>query len=356
MRKSSNEAIIISRRISEFLNDYAPSQKTRSEHTLKAYNTALSLYIGFLETEKKIDTSNFSSECFSVPFIENWLKWLIDKRGCSPETCNARLGSLRAFLAYLGDHEVSMVCLANAASRIKRKKAVKKKVQGMSREAVKALMEAPDQSTRAGRRDLALFVLMYGTAARIDEILSLKVENIHIEAKKPYANIIGKGGKVRTLYLLPRAVAHLKQYLREFHGQWPKPADFLFYSRNGGGKMTQPAISKRLKQCAAIARQGCTDVPAALHAHQFRHAKASHWLEDGMNIVQISFLLGHEQVETTMMYLDITTEQEMKALATLEGDNEKGTVKKWRLEVGGLAGLCGVKPMLEKPLSQNYLN
>ena len=348
MRKSNNEAIIISRRINEFLNDYVPSQKTRSEHTLKAYSIALSLYIGFLETEKKIKASNFISECFSVQFIEEWLKWLMDKRGCSPETRNARLASLRAFLSYLGEREVSMIHLINAASRIKRRKMVKKKIQGMSRDAVKALMEVPDQSTRTGRRDLALFILMYGTAARIDEILSLKVENIHLEVKKPYASIIGKGAKIRTLYLLPRTVAHLKQYLREFHGQEPNPADYLFYSRNDGGKMTQPAISKRLKQYAAIAHQECSDVPTTLHAHQLRHAKASHWLEDGMNIVQISFLLGHEQVETTMRYLDITTEQELKALATLEGDNEKNTIKKWKPEAGGLAGLCGLKPIVRK--------
>lgn len=49
-----------------------------------------------------------------------------------------------------------------------------------------------------------------------------------------------------------------------------------------------------------------------------RHAKASHWLEDGMNIVQISFLLGHEQLQTTMAYLDITTDEKAKGLATLE--------------------------------------
>ena len=70
------------------------------------------------------------------------------------------------------------------------------------------------------------------------------------------------------------------------------------------------------------------DVPLDLHAHQFRHAKASHWLEDGMNIVQISFLLGHEQLQTTMVYLDITTEEEAKALATLEDENDKKVINK----------------------------
>ncbi len=71
----------------------------------------------------------------------------------------------------------------------------------------------------------------------------------------------------------------------------------------------------------------CDEVPMDLHAHQLRHAKASHWLEDGMNIVQISFLLGHEQLQTTMVYLDITIEQELKALATLEDENDKKVIK-----------------------------
>jgi integrase len=81
------------------------------------------------------------------------------------------------------------------------------------------------------------------------------------------------------------------------------------------------------------------------HAHQLRHAKASHWLEDGMNIVQISFLLGHQQLQTTMVYIDITLEQELKALSTLEDENDKNVSKKWKSMKGGLAEFVGVKPM-----------
>jgi site-specific recombinase XerD len=86
-------------------------------------------------------------------------------------------------------------------------------------------------------------------------------------------------------------------------------------------------------------------VPLDLHAHQVRHAKASHWLEDGMNIVQISFLLGHEQLETTMKYLDITIEQEADALATLEDEHCRTLPKKWKANDGCLAAFCGVKQM-----------
>ena len=345
MKKSSNEAVLIARHINTFLNEYVPSQKACSEHTLKSYNTALTLYLGFLETEKKVNSTNLRGECFSVQNVEEWLVWLMGKRGCSPETCNVRLASLRSFLTYLGNREVSLLHLASGASLIERKKVYRKKVKGMSKDAVKALLDTPDLATKTGRRDIALLVLMYGAAARIDEVLSLKVGHLHLTARKPYASILGKGEKIRTLYLLPKTVAHLKKYLQEFHGNPPNPNACVFYSRNDGGKMSQMAISKRLKKYAAIAHEKCPDVPVSLHAHQIRHAKASHWLEDGMNIVQISFLLGHEQLETTMVYLDITTEQEAKALATLEDENDKQTPKKWKTSAGGLSGFCGVKAM-----------
>ena len=345
MKKAINEAVSISRHINTFLNEYVPSQKTRSEHTLKSYNVALTLYLGFLETERGITPTNLRGECFSVQYIEEWLRWLMEKRCCSPETCNVRLASMRVFLAYLGKRDMSLLYLTNSASQIERKKTYRKKVEGMSKDAVGVLLRTPDLSTKTGRRDMALLVLMYGTAARIDEILSLKVGHLHLNAKKPFANIIGKGDKLRTLYLLPKTVAHITEHLNEFHGSTPNPDSYVFYSRNGGGKMSQTAISKRLKKYAEIAHKVCPDVPLTLHAHQIRHAKASHWLEDGMNIVQISFLLGHEQLETTMVYLDITTEQEAKALATLEDENDRLISKKWKAPGGGLSGFCGVKPM-----------
>ncbi|WP_217994040.1 tyrosine-type recombinase/integrase [Lentibacillus sp. CBA3610] len=329
------------------MNEYVPSQKIRSNHTLKSYQYALTLYIGFLETEKGIRPENLFGGCFKRTIIEEWLLWLMEHRGCSPETCNNRLASLRAFLKYLGSREISMLYLFEDATRIPRKKEVRKKVKGMSKKAVQVLLSVPDLSTKAGRRDLALMIIIYSTAARIDEILSLKIEHLRLDVEKPNVTIIGKGSKIRTMYLLPKAVAHLKGYLKEFHGKTPNPEAYVFYSRNTGlqGKMSQTAVNKQLKKHASDAHEICAEVPRDLHAHQLRHAKASHWLEDGMNIVQISFMLGHEQLQTTMVYLDITIEQELKALATLEDENDKKVSKKWKNTKDGLAEFCGVKSM-----------
>lgn len=209
-------------------------------------------------------------------------------------------------------------------------------------------------STKTGQRDLVLLVILYCTAARIDEILSMKISQLHLEPDKPYITVVGKGRKLRTLYILPKGVAHLKKYMEEFHSinPNPNPNAFVFYSRNKGifGKMTPESVNKQLKKHAIIAHEIRKDVPLNLHAHQIRHAKASHWLEDGMNIVQISFLLGHANLHTTMTYLDITTEQESKALATLEDENLKNTPKRWKSRPDSLASFLGIKKMMKRKI------
>ena len=246
-------------------------------------------------------------------------------------------------------HDVKYADLSTDAASIQLRKTAKRKVKGLTRNAVKTLMEMPDISSLIGIRDLAFMVLLYATAMRLDEILSLHIQDVHLEGKA-YVNVVGKRNKLRTLYLLPKAVAHIKQYIALFHGDHPNPDSFLFFSglRGKNYKISQPAIAKMLKKYAFQGHDANPEVPVDLHAHQFRHAKASHWLEDGMNIVQISFLLGHAQLQTTMLYLDITSEQEAQAMATLEDEEDKKAVPKWKKDGDGLAALCGLKKLAKK--------
>jgi len=154
MKKASKESCKIARHINDWLTEYVPSQKVCSNHTLKSYHYALSLYISFLDTEKDITPSNLRSDCFGRSYIEEWLRWLMECRKCSPETCNNRLASLRSFLKYVGNRDLSFLALSQAASQIPRRKTCRKKVNGMSKNAVQALLSAPDITTRTGRRDL----------------------------------------------------------------------------------------------------------------------------------------------------------------------------------------------------------
>ena len=345
MKKANNEAIAVAKSIHDFLYEYAPMHLTGSANTLKSYRIAISLYLAFLEKRKNISTSTLRWDNFSSLWIEDWISWLREERRCKPSSCNVRLGSLRSFLKYAGDHNPAVLFIYQKSTTVRKLKTQSQKVDGLSRKAVQVLLEMPDQTTRTGRRDLTFMVLIYSTAMRIGEVLSLKIKQIHLNGSKPYITVVGKGDKIRTAYLLPKTVAHVRQYIQELHGVDPDPEAYLFFSRSGGTHtiLTQPAIAKQLKKYATMAHIICVDVPINLHTHQFRHAKASHWLEDGINIVQISFLLGHAQLQTTMVYLDISNEQELKALETLETEADKTVVAKWKNDNGSLINFCGIR-------------
>jgi site-specific recombinase XerD len=344
MKKSTNEGVCLARHISFFVNDYVSSFLTESEHTIRAHKYTLTLYITYLYTIKGVTINKLNASCLNRSTIEDWILWLKNERNCCSETCNNRIACLRVFLKYLGSKEIDYLYLYHEATLIPRLKEPKTKVKGMSKNAVKALMSVPDATDKTGRRDLTLIVLLYATACRIDEILSLKNKQIHLNMDKPYITIIGKGSKIRTIGLLPKAVSHLQKYMTEFHGNNPDPEAYVFYSRNTGiyGKLTQPAVGKMLKKHAVCAHEICDEVPINLHAHQIRHAKASHWLEDGMNIVQISLLLGHEHLQTTMVYLDITNDEKAAALATLDDETSQKVTPKWKNADTSLLNLCGL--------------
>jgi site-specific recombinase XerD len=276
--------------------------------------------------------------------------WLTENRSSSPQTCNNRLASIRSFLRYLSRNDISYLHLSNAAAQIPQRKIFKKKIHSISKKAIKTILSMPKMSIKTEFRDFVLMTILYSTATRIDEILSLKIEHINLDSDKPSITVIGKGEKIRTLFLLPKAVSILREYIRVFHGTKPNRISYVFYSRTKGifEKMCQNAVTQQLRKYAHKAHEICHEVPLNLHAHQLRHAKASHWLEDGMNIVQISYLLGHTNIQTTMVYLDITIEEKVKALGTLEDEYEKPTSKKWHNSDGSLASFCGLPKINNK--------
>lgn len=342
---NKNASLLIARNIGRFIHDYMPSLRTESENTLRSYKTSLELYLQFLETEKGITAKTLSPDCFSVAIIELWVAWLHDTRNCSDGSCIVRLAAVRMFLRFLAKEEKTFAYLYEDSCSVDIRKPRKKKIEGLSKHAIKTILAVIDTTTPIGRRDLCLLVVLYSLALRIDEALSLTIGNLHIDDRIPYAAITGKGGKFRTVYIPKKAVAHLKRFIEEFHGKDPASQRILFFSRNsdGYGKLSQPAVAKRLRLLAEQANKACDEVPLTLHAHQFRHARATHWLEEGVNIVQLSRLLGHSSINTTMVYLDITSEQVATALSKLEDENDKSIAPKWKKNTD-LATLCGLKP------------
>jgi site-specific recombinase XerD len=273
MRKNVNDAVWFSRTIGDWIVSYLPAQKVCSEKTIESYEFAMALYLHFLEEEKQVKKMDLIPNTFCKENIETWLCWLSSKRCCCADTCNNRLSSIRSFLKFVSRQKPSLGYLYTEAMQIPFRKTTKRTVTGISKEAMATLLSTPNQNTRTGRRDLAIFCLMYDTATRIDEILSLQVRNVNLQGKRPSITVMGKGEKLRTLPLMPRTTRHLHRYLEEFHGNNPGPNSFLFFSRNTGlnGKLSQNAVNKQLKKYAMEAHQCCKDVPLDLHSHQLSY-------------------------------------------------------------------------------------
>mgnify|MGYP002852560849 FL=1 len=343
MKKGNKEAIELSKYVSEFLDRYAELYLTDSVHTLKSYRLALALYLEYLEDGKDVHFRNFSKKCFEKPFLEDWIKWLKEVRNASNSTINVRLGSLRRFIKYLSERKPEYLYLYSEAKSVELLKTEKHKIEGLTKDAISAILDAVDTSTKSGKFYFTLIVFLYATGARLDEALSLKTENLHLDDVHPHATIVGKGAKARTVYLLKEAADYLDKY-KDIFLKSERADGYFFFSRNGGSKakLSQTAVQKALHKYAAIAHEACNDVPLDLHAHQFRHARASHWLDEGINIVQISHLLGHESLEVTMRYLDISIEMEAKALLAIQSDEDRTTMPKWINPDGTLKAACGL--------------
>ena len=316
------------------------ASSTRSPETVKTYEYTINLYMKYLEREKQINYLTFCSEkVFSTSTINEWLEYLSLKRGCSPQTCNVRLSALRSFLGYLGNSNIRYKSILYDAKTIEKRKTKKTKVKSMSLDAVRVIINTPDTGTPAGYRDTVLMSFLYVTACRIDEVLSIRVGELRLDARNPQVVIIGKGNKIRPLYITKKLAVNLKKYIRKFFGEHPDDNAYLFFSRVKGKneKISQEAIGKRLKQYALTANRKCAEVPLNLHSHMFRHAAATHMLDNGMNIVQLSKILGHESVETTMQYLDISEEAIKRAMLSIVDDGIKNLQKKWKPNNGKLS-------------------
>ena len=179
---------------------------------------------------------------------------------------------------------------------------------------------------------------------------SLKLDDLHIGEHdgKNYITVWGKGTKLRNIYLLPEVVKIIRQYVHMFHGDTPNKDEYLFYSNYNGNrhKLSPEAINKRLKIYARLAHATCSEMPENIHCHNLRSARATHWLEEDLNVLMIQKLLGHENISTTTKsYVAVSNAQKAKALATLEDDVAKNIAKKWKKvkKSDSLAEILGLK-------------
>lgn len=180
--------------------------------------------------------------------------------------------------------------------------------KALSLDQVSALLDAPDRSTPAGLRDAALLELLYGTGARVSEIVELDVDEVAGPLEDPDVGLrlFGKGRKERVVPLGSFARAAIGDWL--VRGRPPLAAR----ARRGGPALLLNARGDRLSRQSAFAilrtqaeraRLGVTVSP-----HTLRHTYATHLLDGGADIRVVQELLGHASVTTTQIYTRVTAE------------------------------------------------
>jgi site-specific recombinase XerD len=172
-------------------------------------------------------------------------------------------------------------------------------VTWLTAEELDALLAAPDKSTWAGRRDHAMIALAAQTGLRISELTGLTCGDVHLGAG-PHVSCHGKGRKQRITPLTKTTVTVLRAWLTERGGH---PDQSLFPNRTGG-RISSDAVEKRLDLHIAAATGQCPSLKSKnVTMHTLRHTAAMHLLRAGVDTSVIALWLGHEQAETTQIYL-----------------------------------------------------
>jgi integrase/recombinase XerD len=174
-----------------------------------------------------------------------------------------------------------------------------------------ALLAAPTRSTWTGRRDHALLGLAVQTGLRASELIGLCRADVHL-GTGAHVSCLGKGRKLRITPLTSSMIAILRVWLTERAGQ---PADPLYPTRNGK-PMSRDALERRLATYVKIAARACPSLNQKnVTLHVLRHTAAMRLLRAGVDTSVIALWLGHEQIETTKIYLHADLELKERTLA-----------------------------------------
>lgn len=164
-----------------------------------------------------------------------------------------------------------------------------------------------------------LIGLLYGCGLRCMEVRSVRLQDLDFD-RKQLKVVQGKGKKDRYVPLSEHLIRGLKKYIEA-----EKPEVYLFNGQPNGraggdfdSRYSQRGVQWVVKEVAKSA-----GVQKEVHTHTLRHSFATHLLEDGMDIVTLKNLLGHENIETTLEYLQIAQLESQRIFSPLDTLFEK---------------------------------
>jgi integrase/recombinase XerC len=277
------------------------SEKGRSSETVRAYISDLSDFSRYVQTLGKAEAVE-EVDAFHIR------GFLADRFGKIRKiSVGRKLAALRTFFRFLVREGVVPV---NPAHGIRAPKLDKPLPKAMSVDETDRFFS---RNTDMGKRDAAIFELLYSSGLRVGELTSLKVRDVDLA--NGWVRVMGKGNKERYVPVGSRAARALEDYLsvrllggaiRQDIGADPVPQSFgdqrepqegaLFLNGRGGALSSRSVrrILKSLLDSAGITRDASP--------HTFRHSFATHLLHGGADLRSIQEMLGHSSLSTTQRY------------------------------------------------------
>ena len=311
--------------LTDFLSKYLPGVAGLSQNTIMSYRDTFSLFLNFCSKHKNLKPEKVSLDNLNRKLVEEYLEWLEKTRKCIASTRNVRLAAFHSFCRYLQTEFPDFIHSAQQILSIPMKKTKKISVEYITLKAMKFLLEKPDKGTKGGRRNMVLLSLLYDSGARVQELADIKVRDIRTVSPAT-VRLTGKGNKTRIVPLMKPMSALLGMYLQENRLMESYTFDYPLFMGRSQSKLTRAGISYIVKKYAAEATKESPELfPDKLSPHCFRHSKAIHLLQSGVNLIYIRDFLGHVDIQTTEIYARIDGEMKRKAL---EKSNNNVVVQK----------------------------
>lgn len=297
--------------IHQFFDQYLPRIKGSSEHTVKAYRDTFKLFLPFSANYHHIKIDSLYLDHLSYELILDFLNYLESQRNSSVRTRNQRLVAIKSLAKMIrfmhpGKREFADMILA-----IPQKRAQRKLIGFLYPEEILKVFASVDLKTKEGIRDYCLLHLLHDSGARASEIATLNLDYFDYQNKN--LAILGKGNRYRLIEIWPKTADLIKLYISKYR-RTPKPLyrHRLFINQRGE-ELTRHGIYWMCKNylSKALPSKRLKDINPA---HSFRHSCAVNMLASGSSTSEIKNHLGHENAQSTMVYLhmDLSRKREVQ--------------------------------------------
>jgi len=230
------------------------------------------------------------------------------KRDIGRNTQSYYLIALRSFLKFLAKRGIE----ALHPEQIDLPKKEGRKIKFLEREKVFKVLEAPNVLEPQGLRDRAILETLFSTGLRVSELVGLDCDQINFNTSE--ISVIGKGKKVRVVFLSSRAKHWLKEYfsILKWGSLSSKPLfvpSHLLKSWQPVGPLDKYRLSTRQIQRIVKKYAKLVGLAESPTPHWLRHSFATDLLSSGADLRSVQEMLGHESVQTTQIYTHVTNRQ-----------------------------------------------